>query len=237
MICLALGSIWRWTDDWDRLMDYIRGLDIDGVEITLATKEELYSFRISEENISWLRGLGYVSIHAPFRLVRDADGGSEVVRQLDCIDELCHRTGARNVIIHPDNLPEPSLLRRYTFSVSTENLPPRTGIDLIRLRRILKRYAGLGLCVDVSHAYLWSKDETQRLVSSFKERVSQVHVSGTYRKRDHQSLKMVTEEFLLSVEPVAGLGVPLVLEGDIRVRSIKVLRSEIKTLREVVGRR
>ena len=49
----ALGNIWRWSSSENRntLIDYIRDLEISGVELTFATKEDIYSFRLSSKNI------------------------------------------------------------------------------------------------------------------------------------------------------------------------------------------
>ena len=42
----ALGNIWRWDTSTNRnvLIDYVRKLDVSGVELTFATKEELTRF-------------------------------------------------------------------------------------------------------------------------------------------------------------------------------------------------
>ena len=64
----ALGNIWRWAQSENRngLLRYAKNLDLSGVEITLPTESELCAFRLSKENLSWLKTLPYVTIHAPF---------------------------------------------------------------------------------------------------------------------------------------------------------------------------
>ncbi|GAI60095.1 unnamed protein product, partial [marine sediment metagenome] len=83
----ALGNIWRWNTSTNRnvLIDYIRKLDISGVELTFATKEELYSFNLSRKNKHWLKSLDYVTIHAPFRLIEGSKDPEEVIKQLNDI--------------------------------------------------------------------------------------------------------------------------------------------------------
>lgn len=228
-LSFALGNIWRWTKSKNRdvLIPYVRELDVSGIEITFALKEELYSFRLSEDNRSWLRSLDYVTIHAPFDLIGGSAGKDEVIRQLDIISALSDDVNAGNIIIHPDNLPPPEILKEYGFNVSTENLPPKSRISMPDLKRVLDRYPEIGLCLDVSHAYLWSKHETRRLVKAFKDRITQVHLSGTYKRKDHQSLRSVTRAFLYSIQPVKELNVPIVIEEDIETKSLRFVKKEI----------
>ena len=83
----ALGNIWRWekSKNKDRLIKYVRNLDVSGIEITLSSKEELYSTKLSTRNTTWLKSLEYVTIHAPFELVKKSENRRELIKQLDVI--------------------------------------------------------------------------------------------------------------------------------------------------------
>ncbi len=228
IIGFASGTIWRWTENWDALINYAQKLDISGFELTIASKEGLYSFSLSETNKSWLRGLDYVSIHAPFHLVSESENRKEISRQLDIISALYDEIHAKNVVIHPDALPAPHITKKYRFNMATENLPPSSNISVSDLEKTFKKYPEMRLCLDVSHAYLWSYYETYRLVRAFKSRICQIHISGTYKKKDHQSLRKVTKEFLFSLEPVKELDVPLIIEEDIHEKNLKFIQEEIE---------
>jgi hypothetical protein len=121
IICLALGCIWRWdrSKNRDKLISYMRRFDIDGIEITLSCKEEVYDLKLSKRNIEWLKSLKYVSIHAPFALVRRAKDNNEIIKQLDKISSIYKKINAKNVIIHPTDLPDPEILNRYNIKFST----------------------------------------------------------------------------------------------------------------------
>ena len=229
----ALGNIWRWTKSKNRnvLIKYAKILDIDGVELTFAKKEELYSFKLSKDNKSWLKGLDYVSIHAPFKLIREAKNEEEIIKQLDIISKLYDEIEAKNVIIHPLDLPEAEILKDYDFSILTENLPKRKNITISNLRKIFNKYPQIGLCLDVSHAYLWSKHETSKLVKAFKNKIMEIHLSGTYRRKDHQSLRKVSKDFLFSIQLIKKLNVPIVIEEDIEKRSLKFVKEEIEYIK------
>jgi hypothetical protein len=232
----ALGNIWRWNTSTNRnvLIDFVRKLDVSGVELTLATKEELYSFSLSWKNKRWLRRLSYVTIHAPFRLFKDSENEKEVLNQIDEISRIYDNINAKNVIIHPeDDLFNSDILKNCEFELSTENLPRTSGVSISDLRKVLTKHPRMRLCLDVSHAYSWSKFETGKLIKAFKDRISQIHFSGTYRKRDHQSLRGVSKDFLLSIQPMKNLEVPLVMEEDIEPRSFQYVKEELEYIRNL----
>jgi len=230
LFSFALGSIWRWNTSTNRniLIDYIRNLDVSGVELTFATKEELYSFNLSRKNKHWLRTLDYVTIHAPFRLIKGSKDQKEVIKQLNDISRLYHDIDAKTVIIHPHDLLNSNIPKGFECDISTENLPRKSGVPISGLRKVVHQYPHIRLCLDVSHAYSWSRAETGTLTEVFKDRISQIHFSGTYRKRDHQSLRNVTKDFLLSIQPVKCLDIPIVIEEDIEPRSLGYVKKEIE---------
>ena len=231
----ALGNVWSWTTSKNRddLIKYARKLDVSGVEITFASKEEVYAFKLSESNRAWLRQLDYVTIHAPFHLIRESGNEKEMIKQLNLISEIYNDINAKNVIIHSISLPSPEMLKKYGLNVSTENTELRGHVTIPDLKKILNQYSSIGLCLDVTHAYNWSKYETGNLVKAFKNRISQIHLSGTYRRKYHQSMRNVTKDFLLSIKPIKELNVPIVIEEDIKVKSQKYLKEEVEYIKSI----
>lgn len=231
----ALGNIWRWTASQNigELVDYTKELDISGVEVTFASKEELYAFALSGDDKSWLRNLDYVSIHAPFRLISESDNNEELIGQLDMIADLYKEINARNIVIHPDELPFPEILENYRLHFSTENLPLLGSAGITDLRNVFDTYPEMKLCLDVSHAYLHSERETGYLVDAFSERISQVHFSGATEHADHLSLRQVTERFMSSIQPIKGLHVPIVIEEDIESKNLEEVREEIRCIKAI----
>lgn len=228
----ALGNIWRWQKDRADLIKYARKLDISGVEITLATAKELLDFKLSNSDRNWLKKLDYVTIHAPFFDFGSIEDESSIKNYLDRISKLYKQINGKNVIIHPDQLPPKNLLKKYDFNISTENLEIRKHNYISDLKKIFVEYPKMGLCLDVSHAYTFNKYETAKLIKEFKNRITQIHFSGTYRKKRHRSLKIVTKNFLESIEPVKKLNVPIVIEEDVEVKSIKYLKEEVAYIKK-----
>ena len=105
IICFALGNIWRFSESDNRadLLEKIQDLDIDGVELTIGTVHELENFKLKRSQISWLKELKYVSVHAPFKLLSNP---KKIKIYLDKLQEIYDLTNAKTIIIHPDNLPK-----------------------------------------------------------------------------------------------------------------------------------
>jgi len=234
LFSFALGNIWRWSNSKNRnsLINYIKKLDISGVELTLATKEELYSFSISKPNKKWLRNLEYVTIHAPFRLYQDAENEGEVIKQINVISKICHDLNCKNIIIHPvTKMFNLDLLNDCEFQVSVENLPQKSSISILNLQEILHKYSNIKFCLDISHAYSWSKFETGKLIDVFQDRISQIHFSGSYRRKFHQSLQKVSKAFLFSIQPIKQLDVPIVIEEDMEPNALEYVKGEIEYIK------
>ena len=157
------------------LLTYLSKSGIAGIELTFATKERLYSFKLTKDLKRRFKKFKYISIHAPFDLIKKSKDEKEIIKQLDAIAGLYSEVKAQNVIIHPDDLPSPETLRKYNFKVSTENLKKKRKFSIPKLNKIFKKYPQLGLCLDTSHAYSWSENETKRLCQAFKDRLLYIY--------------------------------------------------------------
>ncbi len=234
IIAFATGTIWKWEKSINRagLLDYVMKLGVDGVELTLSTKEEVYAFKPNKKQLAWLRSLKYVSIHAPFRLVKNAADEKEIVRQLDKVQKIYALVKAKTVIIHPTNLPRKELLDKYEMRISVENLPKKRKLTLDKMANIIKRYNS-SLCLDVTHAYFWSKDETARYVKRFKSNISEIHLSANYKKHDHLSMRKATPIFMKSIEPLKLIDAPIIIEEGFDDKSLKFAREEVALVRKL----
>ena len=235
IISFALGSIWRWekSQNRDDFIKYAKSLDIDGVELTLSSKEELLAFKLSPSNEKFLRSLAYVTIHAPFDFIKKAGNEPEIIRQLEVVAKIYQQVGAKNVIFHPYDLPERRILDKFDFKVSTENLRQRRKITIADFKKIFAKYPKIGLCVDVAHAYSWSKQETGNLVKAFSHKITQFHLSGSYRNKDHQSMRKVSQDFLSSIKLLFKSKAPIVIEEDIKIKSEKYLQEEVEFIKKM----
>ena len=236
LISFSLGTIHTWMkcDNRASLLKFVKKLDIQGLEITLATWEQVYNLKFSESDLRYIRGLKYVSIHAPFRITRRSTDRKEIERLLTRIEKIYMDTNSKAVIIHPADLPKPDILNKYSFKVITETVPKsHKEYRNLKLEKVFKKYPSIGLCLDVAHSYRNSKTETEYIVKKFKKRIKQVHISGVYRNRDHIDLKSSTKDFMKSIEPIEELDVPIIIEEGFDKGKMTSIRSEIKLVRKL----
>ena len=142
IIGIALGTIWRLEQkekNRNILIDICREkkLDIDAIEITIGTFDQVNEFRLSDTNKNWLCDLQYVSIHAP-EFKEDEYFNASHKKILDKIQLIYNKTKSSNVVFHPGGLPNQELLEQYDFQISIENLVKdrNVGIDQINYLKI-----------------------------------------------------------------------------------------------------
>ena len=232
VLSFALGYLTKLdSPNSKNLLTYLNKLGISGIELTFATKERLYSFKLTKYLKRRFKKLKYISIHAPFDLIKKSKDEKEIIKQLDVIASLYSEVKAQNVIIHPDDLPSPEILRKYNFKVSTENLRKKRKFSISKLNKIFKKYPQLGFCLDTSHAYSWSENETNRLCRIFKDRITQVHLSARIKEKDHQLLINADKKFLSSIIPISKLDAPIVIEETFKKIDFKSVKKEIKFIK------
>jgi len=232
----ATGSIWRWmkSDNRNELLDYIRPLGVQAVELTIGSEQELYSLRLSDENISWLQGLAHVSIHAP-DLHNSAGKPERLVRQIKAIEYLASFINISTVVIHIEDLPPNDILDTVTFPISIENTGPGNYSPPRQISEVLDRYPDFRLCLDLAHAALVSEGETGILISQFRDRISHIHLSGVRGDADHLSLIAASESFYRSIVPALDLNVPFLIEEDIRDQGIEYLQQELTAAGQLIS--
>jgi len=231
----STGTIWNWSKQLNRagLTDHLYDLDIDGVELTFGFIPGIYAFSLAPEQVAWLRSLKYVSLHAPPRPKSEKYEESEAVKQLEHLQMIYKKVKARNIVIHAGVLPPKKILDRFDMHFSVENLSKDVGVSFEKLAQILKAYPDISLCLDVAHAYSWSEEETKRIVEKFRDKITEVHVSGHCNGKDHASLQRLSKSFIKSLKPVLTLKVPIILEETIMEKNINLVKKEISCMKSL----
>lgn len=229
-ICFATGNIHTWVNKLDRQIDYIRKIDVDGVEITLGRPDEIKNLKISSQNKKFLKQKR-VTIHSPFGL-RRLQKQKLLESTIQSVEEMYQDLEAEAVVVHPAKELNFDLFEKARFKVLIENLMPRKKLNHTYYSNLLKKYKKFGFILDAAHAYLFSDKETEKLIGMFDKRIKQFHFSGTYRHQEHHTLFDVTQRFWKSVEPVKKHKAPIVMEGFFPNRDINAVREEVKLVRE-----
>ena len=212
---------------YDQVIRLCQKLETDGIELFFAYNESVKRFSISSESEEWIRKQKRITIHAPPSLPEDE---AELQEVLATIDKIYRRLGAEQLIIHPVSFPDRRILDRFGFRVSTENLGRKRNISISMLRKIAEK-SGAGLCLDIAHAYLWSKNETRKIIRAFDGKITQVHFSAVSDSLPHVSLSSADADFLYSIEPVRQLKVPVVIEQNMGTMSTSFANKEIRSIK------
>lgn len=156
----------------------------------------------------------FLSVHAPVKQRRMTEAA-----MVETLVELPAWVDA--IVIHPDQVEDPSLYARLGGRLAIENMDARkrTGRTADELAPLFAALPEAGLCFDVAHA--WSIDpsmeEGERLLDRFAGRLRHVHVSSLDPSGHHAPLTPEHEELF---EHALGrcLGVPWILEAPLAER-------------------
>jgi len=236
LICLSLGNMWRWlkTENRAELIEHVKGLDIDGIELDYSGKEPS-SLKLTSEQEEYLKSLKYVSIHVTAESLKGCSE-EDIIRRLDYVVGIAKKTNASDIVIHPEALPSPDILSKYDVKFLTENLDRNTGYGLEKLKKVFEDYPDLGLCLDVCHSFTWDGEETKKLVDEFKDKISQVHLSALEGDKQHRPLLNSSSDMIESIEPIKSLDVPIVIEEDFEDGDFDGLKKEIEFVKGILNR-
>lgn len=189
VIGVATGSIWQWKSSHNRgeLISHLRDLPIQAVELTMGSIEETEAFSLSGEDRAWLRGLPFVSIHAPGCRSFKGDRG-KMEGMLGRLSDIYLDVNAKTVVFHPYDMDDFALCRPFGIQVSVENMSVENGYSVKDILAILDSCPGLFLCLDTVHAYSCSPDDIRAYVSLAGGRISHIHLSAQVGGRDHRPL-------------------------------------------------
>jgi|GEM_PF-3427735 len=207
----ATGNLFRWNKSQDEIVSLFRKLDVDAIELTFGSVEELLNTSFSPSNQQYLRSLDYVSIHMPFRHTYKEDEltWSCVRKALAMADEI----GASHFTIHHNQLIDKDVVQALLGSgrsVSFENLEAGKVPSLEAYDAALAAYPHVGMVLDTTHAYSHSREHLDTLLAWLEnKKLDQVHLSTFIEKR-HQPL--YRDPALL--ERVQHLTVPIIIEVE-----------------------
>ncbi len=211
---------------------YYSHFDIDGLELTMAFKERIYDFKLNKENKKYLQDLEYLSIHGPFTIINETK--QEKIKILDTLYNLYDKTNSKYILFHVHECPY-DLIDNYSWNVILENMPKKEKLDNKKMTNIMIK-SKYGFCLDTSHAYTHNKDEINNLYTLMENKLKQIHLSATFRKKEHRNLSTATKSFNESLKPILKTNVPLQLEINEMWKSkdvFKVVNKEIKSAREL----
>jgi hypothetical protein len=197
--------------DWSKLVESASRVSSFAVELAALGEEELpplLGFLAREPSLPFR----YLSVHAPTKGRRVPE--SELVATLAELP-----TFVDAIVVHPDQIDDPSLYRVLGGRLTIENMDSRkpSGSRGEELGPLFEELPAAGFCFDVAHA--WTVDETmgvgEELLDQFTSRLRHVHLSSISPDLRHVPLSAEQEE-LFAPLLARCRDVPWILEAEPR---------------------
>jgi hypothetical protein len=227
-VCFSTSNLRRWAEDVNKQIDFIRGFDVDGVELVFRTMQDLDRFKPTLANKKFL-GNGRVSVHAPFDMITTSV--EDPTKTIRILDDFSSRMDSETLVVHPEKTLELDLLDDSGINYSIENIK-KDHLTHSSYSKILRQHKSAGFVLDIAHTFVYSDKEAGWFMDNLSDRISQFHFSGTARRKTHVPLCEVSNRFWKSVECVKNHKAPIVIESFFQERSISLVRAEVLTVRE-----
>ena len=168
----------------------------------------------------------YLSFHAPSQFTQeDEEALANLLFQ--------HVPEAWPIVMHPDAIFDFSHWRRFGKRLAIENMDRRKpcGRNVAELSAIFAELPEASLCFDIGHARQYDSSMTEAflILSTFAERLVQVHVSEVNSESQHDPISYGAKLAFQQVSELIPQNVPIIVES--RVPEGKIA-SELESARE-----
>ena len=223
------------SNDRNLLIEQIRVLNPDGIEISFAFKDYLNNFEIKNENLSYLKSLKFNSIHSPWKDVvySENEDTKELLKKLH---EIYKKINARNIVFHKQEEDDFSIFSNAKFTYSIENecwiKQPNTPEEI---KQILDTDAKMKFTLDFAHAISISLENAREFIEKLKDRMIQVHMSYLNKEvTEHKFLHTYDSPEIRALLKQIPEHLPLILECVASNETeFNLLQREIEYLRSV----
>lgn len=214
LISISTGFLYKLTRDRNWMIDTIRAFSPEGIEISFARPGRLLDFKISDSNLKYLKGLKYVSIHAPWKDISYGDNqrSKDVISTIKRLYDLI---GAKTVVFHQGNVEDSSFITNSGMVVLTENMGWNEKPNTIEESdNFLNENPDVKFVFDFAHALTVSPDEVPLYLDKFRDKLIEIHISYKDKEpKDHWFLhKHDSPKMRELLNKVKDFDVPLVLE-------------------------
>lgn len=236
-ICISTGAVYKFSEDMNEEIQMLEKFSPDGVELCFADSQHLLDFKITEGNLSYLRELKAVSIHAPWIGIRyGKNQRSEDV--LKAIGDLYCFVNARNVVFHADFIDDFGIFENYKPDCSIENNDWKHPFanTVLETEFLLAENKNIKFTFDFAHVLTMNSSDAPVYVEKFNDRIIQIHFSYHGRElSDHWFLhKHDSKEMQELLECLKPLNVPVILECVAADKNeLPLIKKEMEYVREI----
>ncbi len=200
------------------MIQFLKKLNLDGIEIHLADPDTLLSLNIDSENISYLQSLQHISIHAPWKdMVYRKD--KKTKRVLNSLRELKIQINAKVIVIHKKQIEDFEIFKDFSdlpFAIENDDWKVKNGIKTIGdMRNFINNHSNWDIVLDIAHALtVGGYNLINEFIDAFGSNIVQMHASMLNRDMsDHTFLyKHDNKQMKNTIKKMKLLNVPLILE-------------------------
>jgi hypothetical protein len=195
--------------DFRRALDMLKNKKTTAVELSALREHELAPL-VDALDLLDLSDFKYVSVHSPSSF--DKAHESEVVA-------LLGKVVARNwpIVVHPNTIYTPSKWNSFAGLLLVENMDKRSveGRTALELSALFTALPRAGLCFDAGHCRQVDStmNEAYAILSQFRNRLKQVHVSEVNSRSTHDPLSGAAIRALEQISHLIPENVPIILES------------------------
>ena len=237
-ICISTGFLYKLFDDKNEIIERIKEFSPEGIELCIANSDYLLNFKISDNNLRYLRNLKFISIHAPWQAI--TYGNNQKSKDvLITIEKLYKQIGARNVVFSNKELvTDFNSITSYDFIASIENDDWRkpSANTPKEIRKILSENQNLKFTFDFAHALTVSSIDIPLYINKFKDKLIEIHLAFLNRKfKDHWFLhKYDSKKIRILLNHLKNTNVPICLECvALDQNEIQLIRREIEYIKMI----
>lgn len=212
--------------DANKSIKEISALDVSGIEIMLPFEESFTKQKFTETSFGLLKRFKFRTIHAP--MLYDYRKKEKLLKGLY---DFYKKVNAKYIVFHAV---DPELLKpvmEFNWNICIENLMKRSHFTPEKIKKFLEK--GIGLVLDVSHAFEHSDKELIKLIGLFKEKIRGMHLSYSKNSLTHQPLHFWKNE-INKLEILKEFSCPIVIETSYKHGN--VLKKEVEFVKQFLKR-
>jgi hypothetical protein len=213
--------------DFRKALQILSGTGIEALELSALREAELAPLLAAVDTLD-LSQFRYISIHAPSLFRRE--------REQDIVESLlpmAHRNWP--IVVHPDAIFDPTLWGALGAALCVENMDKRKpiGRSAEELTHVFNLLPDASFCFDIGHARQFDSTMTEAylLLTSFRNRLRQVHVSEVTSSSKHDVLSYTSIQAFREVAHLIPAEIPLILETPTGRES---LQAEMERVQEAL---
>lgn len=227
MVLGFTSGMYLGQENYRARLKYFKQLGCNALEIHVDPRLDALEFK--DEILEF----DYVSIHTPVKNIY-YDDSVETKIILDKIDNWTKNLNIKLVVVHPDLIKNPEILKDKHWPLALENMDWRKqdGKYVDHLERWFSIFPQAKMVLDLNH--ILTNDTSLKLADQFYEkfsdRISQIHLSGFIDEvKIHEPI--TTSGCTHLTQLIKNKNLPVIMEVDTANLDPKILESEFEFVR------